>query len=835
MIRWTEALGQDLRYAVRGLRKTPGFTLVVVLTLAVGIGATTAVFSVINGILLRPLPYPDQGRLVAVSNLFPDRPGWSGPVSGTDVAHWKADNTVFEKLEFVSHPDMVAMSSRGSGKRVGVQHMSAQLLPLLGIKSFMGTLPTDDVTEKRGSLGVLISYEFWQQQFGGDPNVLGQRIFVDTWSSTIVAVIEPGFNLYGTGTPEVYEIDGMADVSESGIKDTRWLLGVGKLKRGVSLAQAQVAMDVTARHLTQVFPENYKDVGVRLEPLQKRLFGSWADVYRTLFGLVGLVLLIACANVANLLLVRGDGRRKEFGVRVALGANRKRLVRQILTEGLLLSLTGGVAGLAVSYAGVRVFNLWAPQWLPRAPGILVDGRVLLFTFSTCVVTGIAFGLIPAHRALKSDVKDCLREGERSTATISRHRTRNTLVVAEIALALVLLICAGLMINTLTRILRTKPGFNPEQLLTVEVRLTGDKYIDSTQADATDIDFIRPTVEQFCQQSLERLRILPGVEGVALIDWLPLGENHDYAWPRFTIVGRSVPGNGEKRSVLRETVSSDYFRLMGIPVTRGRAVTEQDTAGNGWVVVINEAMARRYWPNEDPIGRVVKFEDSPDERPRQIVGVVGDVKQYDLTMVPEPEAFIAYLQVPIRITPGWAETRVHKSLIIRTHSASKVLMENVRGTISELAPESAVFGMTTVDKAVSNSAAPWRFLCQLLELFAAIALILAVIGIYGVISYSIGERRHEFGLRMALGAQPGQVLGLVLRQAMVLSLIGVVIGLVGSFLATPLLVNFLYGVKAHDLLTLSLVSTVLMVVTFLGSYVPARAATKIDPMRTLKRE
>lgn len=832
---WIESIGQDLRYAVRGLLKSSGFTLVAVLTLAIGIGATTAVFSVINGVLLRPLPYPDQDRLVAMSNVFPDRPGWSGPVSGTDVAHWKADNTVFEHLEFVSHPDMVAMSSRGSGKRVAVQHMSAQLLPLLGIKAFMGTLPADDVTEKRGSLGVLISYEFWQHQFGGDPNVLGQKIFVDTWSSTIVAVLEPGFNLYGTGTPEVYEIDGMADLSESGIKDTRWLLAVGKLKRGVPLAQAQAAMDVTARRLAQTFPENYKDIGVRIEPLQKRLFGSWADIYRTLFGLVGLVLLIACVNVANLLLVRGDGRRREIGVRVALGANRKRLVRQVLSESILLSLVGGAAGLVVSCGGVRIFNVWAPNWLPRATGFLVDGRVLLFTLTTCIVTGIAFGLIPAYRAVKSDVNDCLRESGRSTATVSRHRTRNALVVSEIALALVLLICAGLMINTLTRILRTDPGFNPEQLLTAEVRLTGTQYIDSTQADLTDINFIRPTVEQFCRQALERLRMLPGVEGVALIDWLPLGENHEYAWPSFTIAGRSLPGKGEKPSVLREEVSSDYFRLMSIAVTRGRGITEQDTAGNGWVVVINEAMARRYWPNEDPIGRVVKFDDSPDEKPRQIVGVVRDVKQYDLTMVPEPEAFIAYQQVPIRIIPGWTETRVHKSLILRTHSPSKTLMENVRRTISELAPESAVFGVTMVDETVSKSAAPWRFLCRVLELFAAIALILAVIGIYGVISYSVGERRHELGLRMALGAQPGQVLGLVLRQAMALSLIGVVIGLAGSFAATPLLANFLYGVKAHDLLTLVLVSSVLIAVTFFASYVPARSATKIDPMRTLRHE
>lgn len=834
MTRWIEASGQDVRYAVRGLRKSPGFTLVAVLTLAVGVGATTAVFSVINGILLRPLPYPGQDRLIAVSNVYRNNPGWSAPASSTDVAHWRADNDVFETLEFVSHPDMVAMSSAGSGERVGVQHVSARLLPLLGIKSFMGTIPTDDLSESRGSSGVLISYEFWQRHFGGDPKVLGQKMFVDTWSATIVGVLEPGFDLLGTGTPEVYQIGGMGNPAGSGVDDVRWFLAIGKLKRGISVQQAQAAMDVTAGHLAKAFPEAYKDLGVKVEPLQKRLFGWWANVYYMLFGAVGLVLLIACANVANLSLVRGDGRRKEMGVRVALGANRKSLIRQVLTESVLLSLTGGAAGLVFSFLGVRVFNVWAPVWFPKATGVLVDPRVLLFTLGTCVLTGIAFGLIPAYRAVKSDVNECLRE-RGSTATISRHRTRDTLVVIEIGLALVLLICAGLMINTVTRILRTTPGFNPEHLLTAEVRLTGDKYMDASQEDATGLSSILPPVGNFCRQVLERTRNIPGVEDVALLDWLPLLETPQYASPGFTTVGQSVSTAAEKPSVLRQAVSSGYFRLMGIPVLRGRGVTEQDTESNSWVVVINEAMARRFWQSEDPIGRTVTFDDSPDEKPREIVGIVGNVKQFALTMDPQPEAYIAYQQAPTRIQSGWTETRVHKSVIIRTHSASKALMQDVRRTISELAPDSAVFGITMVEQTVSKSATPWRFLAQVLELFAATALILAMIGIYGVISYSVGERAHEIGLRIALGAQPGQVLGLVLRQAMVLSLIGVGIGVASSFAATPLLADFLYGVKAHDTLTLVLVSALLMAVTLVASYVPARHATKIDPMRTLRHE
>jgi putative ABC transport system permease protein len=834
-----EAIAQDLRYAARGLRKSPGFTFVVVLTLAIGIGATTAVFSVINGVLLRPLPYPDSDRLVAVSNVFPGHPDSWGPVSGTDVAHWRVDNQVFEQLEFVSHPDIVAMSSAGSGERVAVQHLTAQLLPLLGIKSFLGTIPADDISEQRGSLGVLISYEFWKHHFGGNPKVLGQPIFVDTWSATVVAVLEPGFNLFGTGTPEIYEIDGLPGPSESGIKDVRWVVGVGKLKRGVSLEQTQAAMNVTMRRLAQVFPETYKDVGVRVDPLQKRLFGNWATTYYTLFGVAAVVLLIAYSNVANLLLVRGDGRRKEIGVRVAMGANKKTLIRQVLTESVLLSLIGGLLGLLLSFLGVRIFNVWAPFWFPRETGLLVDGRVLLFTFGTCVLTGVAFGLIPAYRAVTANVKECLQEGARSTATISRHRTRNTLVVTEIALSLVLLIFAGLMINTLTRILRTSPGFAPEHLLTAQVRVTGDKYINSTPPTDPDFNLILPPVGQFCDRVLNRFRSTPGVEDVALIDWLPLldgaGDSAQYASPGFTISGQSVSTSAEKPTVLRQGVSSDYFRMMSIPIIRGRGVTEQDTASNAWVAVINQAMAKRYWPNQDPIGQPIKFDDSPDEKPRQIVGIVQNVKEFSLTMPAEPEAYVPYQQLSSRIYPGWTEARIHKSIIIRTHADPKALMQSMRRIISELAPESAIFGITTVEQSVLQSATPWRFLSQVLELFAAIALLLAVIGMYGVISYSIGERRHELGLRIALGAQPGQVLGLVLRQAMVLSLIGVMIGVAGSFAATPLLAKFLYGVKAHDMLTLVLVSSLLMAVTFVASYVPARHVTKIDPMQTLRHE
>ena len=831
---WIEALGQDVRYAARGLCKAPAFTLVAVLTLALGIGGTTTIFSAVDALLLRPLPYPDQNRLVALSTTYAKFPRDQGPVSATDVAHWRADNRVFEQIECASWPDMVAMSSPGYAERVGVQHVSVRLFSLLGVKTFLGTLPTDALSEKRGSDGVAISYEFWQHHFGSDPNVLGRSVFVDTASTTVVAVLSPGFNLFGTGVPEVYFIHGMADPADSGIDDPRFMVAIGKLKPGVSVEQAQAAMNVTALHLAQVFPGVYKGVGVKVEPLQKGLFGWSAEEFYLLFAAVGFVLLIACTNVANLLLVRGDGRRREIGVRVALGASRRTLIQRLLTESVLLSLAGGLAGLVLSFGGIRILKVMSAYLFPMA-GVSVNGRVLFFTFGICVLTGLVFGLIPAYRASKNDPNECLREGGRSTATKSRHRTRNILVVDELAVALVSLICAGLMINTVTRILHTSPGFDPDHLLTAEVRLTGEKYMDATGQDKTGFNVIQPGVKIFCRQVLERVREIPGVESAALVDWLPLADNAQHAFPGFTIVGRSTDLSAEKPTVILDGVSAGYFQLMGIPIVRGRGVTEQDTETSAPVVVISEATARKFWPNEDPIGREITFDSSPEERPRQIVGIVGNVKQYMLTHDSPPQAYVSYEQLPAHTVPVWTESRVHKSLVIRTRSMLAALIESVRRTISGLAPDSAVFGVTTVEKTVSNSARPWTVLSEMLGLFAAMGLILAAIGIYGVISYSVSERSHELGLRMALGAQPRHVVRLVLRQAMTLSVLGVIFGVAASFAAAPLLAEFLYGVKPHDVLTLLLVSSLLIAVSFLASYIPARHATLIDPMETLRHD
>jgi putative ABC transport system permease protein len=833
---WTavylEQVVQDIRFALRGLRRAPVFAVVAILTLAIGIGANTTIFSAINALLLRPLPYPDQDRLVRVSIYDPKYPRDRGAVSWTDVAHWKAASDVFEQMEGVSGTDMVAMSGAGSGERVAVQHFNSLLPAMLGVKPFLGSMPPD---EKSEALGFGISYEFWQHHFAGDPHVLGRMIFVDTGSGPIMVVLAPHFDLLETGPPDIFMFHGSGDPAESGVTDPRWVFAIAKLKRGVSLQQAQAAMDVVEQHLAEVFPEEYKGTGLRVDPLRQGLFGWSSNLLYMLLAVVGFVLLIACANVANLLLVRANSRRKEIGVRVALGAGRTRLIRQLLTESIVLSFAGGLGGLLLSIRGIKLFDLFSPSWMPRTANVPMDARILSFTFGICILTGIVFGVVPAFRASKNDVNETLRSEGRTTGSVSRHRTRNILVIAEIAIALVLLICAGLMINALTRILRTNPGFNPDHLVTAQVRLAGDKYIDSSDPDHLDLNVIHPPVALFCRQVLERLQGLPGVEAAAFVDWLPLVENSQHAHPRFRIAGQAPNLPGETPTILFDSISPGYFRVMGIPVLRGRGMDEQDTESAPWVVVINETMAHQFWPNQDPIGQVMTFDNTPDERPRQIVGIVKNAKDFDLTQDAMPQVFVVYTQLPARTFPGWTEARVHKSLVVRARFVSKELIESVRKTIVELAPDSAVFGVTTVEQTVSDSARPWRFISQLMGLFAAVALLLASIGIYGVMSDSVSQRSHEIGLRMALGAQPGQVLGLVLRQAMILSLVGVVIGVAASFVATPFLTEYLYGVKPHDALTLTLVSLLLIVVTLFASYVPAHRAARIDPMESLRHE
>jgi predicted permease len=835
-IPWFEILSQDLRYALRTMLKSRGFTLVAVLSLALGISANTTIFSAINALLFRGLPYQDSDRLVGILNQRLKEGGRQG-VSPGDLVNWKRQNTVFDQIELINtFAGKNVLVGAGGSERVGIQYATPGLFRLLGVKPILGRLLLDEDAKQTYASNVVLSYGYWHRRFGNDPQILGKTFFMDTSAVSVVGVLSPGFDLLGTGDTDIYQPIPVEGASPSEMND-RWLLAIARLKRGVALAQAQSSMDVVARRLEQAYPDTNKDLGIRVMPLRDALFGWTRQILYPLFAAVALVLLIACANIANLMLSRASSRRKEVGIRSALGASRFRLIRQMLTESVCLALLGGMLGLALSFWGTKAFATLVPQWYPQAQEITIDIRVLAFTLAISILTGIMFGLAPALRASRVELTDSLKEGGRSSSAGSRHRTRSIFVVAEVALAMVLLVSAGLMMNTFLRVLHASPGFRSDRVLTLDFRLTGTKYLDVTPMDKTGFDIVTPQVDIFCQQVLERVKALPGVESAALIDWLPMSEERTDSPTRgFTISGRPAPLGGEKPNAFYSAISPDYFRVMQIPLLKGRSPTEQDTYSTPWVVTINDAMARKFWPNQDPIGQMITLDVVPgEEKPREIVGVVGNVKQFASRIDPGPEIYASYLQQPKQSPTLFTETRLHKSLVVQTSFESQSLIDSMRSTVAGMDRDSPVFGITTVRNVVLDSTTVERFYTRLLGSFALTALLLAAIGIYGVISYSVLERSHEIGVRMALGAQSKQVLRLMLKEGLMLSSLGVAFGVAASFAATPLIAAFLYGVKAYDLLTWSLVSVFLMGVTLVATYIPGRRATRLDPMVALRHE
>lgn len=828
-----EVLMQDLRYAVRGLWGSRTFAITAILSLAVGISANTVVFSAVDAVLLRPLPYPDSERLVQIFNAPTAQPGALMGVSTADLARWRAESQIFEQLEMSSEPEMVAMSDPGHPERVSIQRVTPGILPMLGVTAVVGSIPSEQDLGKSVADPVFISYEFWQRHFHGDPRIVGRSFFSEHTFVTVIAVLSPGFDPFGEGTPDI--VDPWGVEPDPGLSEERWLKVFGKLKPGVAIGQAQVFMNAVSFHLAESAPKTNKGWVITVRPLHEALFGWTRPLLLPLVMAAAFVLLIACTNIASLLLCRTAGRRKEIGIRVALGGNRFRVVRQILTESVLVSVIGGILGLLLSFWGVKFFIGITSSWFPQLKGINIDGRVLAFTCLISILTGVAFGLAPAISASGLGVSELLRHARHSSVSRSRHRARSTFVVAEVALASALLVCAGLMIGSLIRVLRANAGFDPNHLLTAEIRLTGKKYFDVTPFDKSGFDLVTPEVDAFTRQAVDRLRELPGVESAAVVDWLPMAPNAERSHHDFSIAGQGRTPQGAEPRALFNAVSSDYFHVMSIPLRQGRGLTDRDDKNSPWVVAINETMARTFWPNQNPIGQIITLHTAPSEKPREIVGIVGDVRQLRLAREPVPEIYAPYPQQPAQCPPGLDETRLHKSVILWTRVLSKSLIENLHNTLTDIASDSPVFGITSVQQLVTNSAKSTSFFSQLLGAFAVVALLLAAIGIYGTIAYSVGERTREIGVRIALGAQPRQVLTLVLNQGLILALVGIAIGFVVSFVATPVLLSVLYGVTAHDPMTLVIVSLLLIAVSLLAAFIPGLRATRVDPIVSLRCE
>jgi putative ABC transport system permease protein len=809
------------------LRKNPGFTLTAVITLALGIGANTAIFSLVNGVLLRPLPYPESSRLVWLSERTPNFPSIS--IAYPNFVDWQTQQTVFDELGLYK-PASINLTGQGDPLRLQGAFMSSGTFAALGVQPAAGRFFREE-DDKPGAAGVaVISYDLWQKRFGGQAGVVNKPLNLDGQIVTVVGVMPPGFAF---PTPvDVWESLG-PQLGNSGLHyqdrgyHSGWF-GVARLKAGVTLAQAAASMEQVAAALEHEYPAN-RNFRVRMDPLIDNYVSGVRRAMWTLLGAVALVLLIACANIANLLLTRATARQKEMAVRAALGAGQTRIVRQLLSESLLLALLGGAAGLLLARLGLPLILTLARDSIPRAEGILLDTSVLLFAMLVAAITGLLFGVVPAWQASRIDLQTTLRKNSRGT-TSGRAWLREGFVVAEFALTLVLLVGAGLLLRSFQRLQQVNPGFSGERVLSFRFDLPERKY--SSEEERSN----------FYQALLERVRTLPGVKSAGVASRIPLDATDTFQSP-FLIEGRPAPPPTEVPLVDLSVVSSDYFQTVGIPLVRGRSFNDSDDrshlrgkelspdAGQRWMdglnkVIVDEELAKRYWPDSDPIGQRIRLPWGPKAPVLEIVGVVGRVK---LDQLSEAGGFVqAYL--PFRQGP-----RGGMAVLVKTAVEPEALMASVRQQVQALDPDQPVYNLNTLSEIRDLSIAPQRLNLVLLTSFALLALALAAVGIYGVLSQLVLQRTQEIGVRLALGGQRHDVLRLILKDGMKLALIGMSVGLAAAFALTRLLASFLFGVTPTDAWTFLSVSLLLATVALLACYIPARRATKVDPLVALRYE
>src|SRR6266540_313360 len=813
-VRFLEEVWQDLRYGGRMLWKNPGFTLVAVITLALGIGANTAIFSVVNGVLLRPLPYYEPERLVMV---WADRPILQAqigmpdfPVAVADFVDWRNQNHVFEQMAALRTQRM-NLTGGGEPESVIGLRASAGLFTLLGARFTTGRafLPEED--RAGADRVVVISHGLWRQRYGADPKLIGQKIMLDNEAYTVIGVTAPDFQFprrgevpsyFGVSTTVYLYMPIAFTPAQLNDRLSSYLGVIARLNPGVSVGPASAEMNAIARRLTEQYPQTNTDKGVRLTLLHQQAVGKARTALLVLLGAVGFVLLIACANVANLLLARAAGRQKEMAIRASLGASRWRIVRQLLTESLLLALSGGAAGLLLAWRGVDLLLAIAPDNLPRAYDIRLDTRVAGFTLLGSLLTGIVFGLLPALQASKTNLSETLKEGGREATGLLRRRLRGSLIVSELALAFVLLMGAGLLIRSFVSLTEVDPGLDPRRVLTMTIMLPPAKYVGSQAAD-------------FFQQTLERVRTLPGVEAAATVNPLPLSGAH--ASSGFSIEGRPSPTDQTFNAGVRIIIPG-FFKTFRVPLVNGRLLAESDAANATPVVVINESLARNYFANEDPLGKRITLDAT-----RVIVGVVGDVKHSALDEEAKPEIYGPMAQSP---TP-------FMSLAVRASSDPMQMVAAVRGQVWAVDKDQPVSNIETMERLMAKSVAPRRFNLLLLGVFALVGLALAGVGLYGVISYTVTQRTREIGVRMAMGAQRGDVLRLVIGEGMKLAFIGALLGLGGALALTHLLKTLLFGVSATDPLTFIAIAAALIIVALLACWIPANRAAKVDPMIALR--
>jgi len=808
---------QDLRYGARMLLKNPGFTLIATLTLALGIGANTTIFSVVNAVLLRPLPFREPAALMTVQVLDARNNNPSG-ASYPNFADWRAESRSFERLA-VFRTSNFTLTGGDEPARLNGAVVSADMFALLGVTPSLGRDFRAE-EDRAGARVVILSHGLWRRRFNADPQALGRNVTLNNQSFAVVGVMPAGFqfpigaepvDLWTTIALDMTTADGGdAMAAQRGLG---YLRVIGRLKPQVTIARAQAEMDTIARRLERQYPDDNAHQGIRLISAHEHLVG---DVWRpllTIFGAVGCVLLIACVNVANLLLARATARYREMAIRAALGANRGRVIRQLLTESFLLALAGGVCGVLLALWGTDLLVSLSPENIPRLQEVGVDGRALGFTLLVSLLTGVVFGMAPALQASKTELTDALKEGGRGGDGARRNRLRAALVIAEVAIALVLMIGAGLLTGSFWRLTQVNPGFDPRQTLTFRLSLPDSKYSDSRAV-------------AFFERLQARLQNLPGARSASVTFGLPFGSSR--IGTDLEIEGRPV-ASGDRPHIDCQIVLPDYFRTLGIRLIKGRDFTARDDLNARPVAIINETVARRFFPNEDPIGKRLRpgITSGPGDAPmREIIGVAGDVKYRSLTADVPPEVYMPYPQLTIT-TGMW--------IALRTDADPRSLIRAARAEVQALDKELPIYEVKTLDQYLGSAVAPPRFNALLLAIFGGVALLLTAIGLYGVVSYAATQRTREIGVRMALGAQMRDVLTLVVTQGMKLALAGVVIGLAAAAALTQLMKGLLFGVSATDPLTFIVTALALMSVALLACYIPARRAAKVDPMMALRSE
>ena len=808
-----DIIWKNLVYSIRMLLKRPSLTVVAIIAIGLGIGANTAIFSVVNTVLLQPLPYDQPQQLVMLASEQRNQAlNGRGTFSLPDFLDVQRSSTTLEHAAIYQGAGTI-VTEGGDPERLLGAAVSADYFPLLGVKPVLGRVFTRDEDKAGAPPVVVISYGLWQRRFGGDPNIIGREINLGG-KTTVVGVLPAGFEFPISDDPQDFwepllAADFMA--KEGRERANRFLSAIGRLKPGVTVEQAKADLDLLSRQIEQQSPESNTNVIFNAVSMHEDITRDYSPALLIMLGAVCLVLLIACANVANLLLARAAARQKEIAIRMALGASRRRIAGQLLTESLVLSLAGGALGLLLASWGMNLLVAYGPADVPRLHDVHLDRYVLLFTLGVSTLTGILFGLAPALHASRPDPGNMLKDAGRGVVHAGRNRMRSALIVSEVALSFMLLVGAGLLIHSFYRLLKTDAGFDGRGVLALDIPLNRTKYTTREQQSAA------------FEQLVARMKNIPGVRDASVVSNVPLTD-FDVELT-FQVEGRTPYKPGEEAIADYTVIGNDYFRTMNINVRRGRVFTTQDTATSVPVIVVSDALVKRYFPTEDPIGRRIIF-DGPNKVPREIVGVVADVRRNGLDVDVQPEMYVPHVQKPER----------RLNVVIRTDAAdASQLTPLARAEVKAFDPNQVVWRVQTLQQLFGASVAPRRFNMLLLGIFAAVALLLAAVGLYGVMSYSVSWRTQEIGIRMALGAKRADVLRLVVRQGMTMTLIGVVLGLAGAFSLSRVMIGLLHGVSPTDPLTFAGVSVVLLVVALLACLLPARRATRVDPIVALRTE